>query len=268
MSIRELQTVSPQANRRGGQRASGARPPILLLLFLAALVLLSVVTPAGAQQRFAKTYQVSKSARIMVKNISGSIRVEVGSKNEIKVVADMETPATRLVPEQTAEGLVINVVRDNAGRDVGNVNFRIVLPSYFTVDVETKRGDITVRDVNGQMVRAKVTLDGDIELTGLRAAIVMAENTMGNILFDGELLPGGTYKLESMKGDINVRVPENSSFWLMAFAPTTRSIDLGGFVGRLDQSDGRRVIGNIGQSLQAPRLTVMNQRGPIYIKRR
>ncbi|MEJ7713751.1 MAG: hypothetical protein WKF84_28870 [Pyrinomonadaceae bacterium] len=211
------------------------------------MLFLSTVASVSAQHRFSKTYPVPRNARLMIKNYSGAIRVEVGLKNEVKVVADMETRAVKLVPEVTDDGIVINVVKDNAGRsDFGDVNFRIILPAGLTVDVETKRGDITVRDVSGQMVRAKVTLDGDIELTGLRVATVLAENMIGNILFDGELIPGGKYRLESTKGNINVRVPGDSSFWLMAFAPTTRSIDLGGFAGRLDHSDNRRVIGNMG----------------------
>lgn len=205
----------------------------------------------------------------MIRNYSGSIRVEVGSKNEIKVIAEMDTKAMRLMPELTDDGIVINVVRDNTHRaEVGDVNFRIVLPAGIAVDVETKRGDITVRDVSGQMVRAKVTLDGDIELTGLRVATVLAENMTGNILFDGELVPGGRYKLESTKGDINVRIPSDSNFWLMAFAPTTRSIDLGGFGGRLDHGDKRRIVGNIGSGERASSLTVTNLRGPIFFKRR
>lgn len=261
-SIKVSLNYSPAARRHAAWRVSR---------LLIAFILFSLL-PFGsvfAQQRFSRSYPVPRNARIMIKNFSGSIRVEVGTKNEFKIYADIDTPSTRLAPEENENGLVINVLRDNGGRDdVGNVNFRIILPANSTVDVETKRGDITVRDVTGQMVRAKVTLDGDIELTGLRVTTVLAENTIGNILFDGELKPGGTYKLESMKGNINVRIPSDSSFWLMAFAPSTASIDLGGFVGNLNRGDGRRITGNIGEIKQASSLTVMNQRGPIFFKRR
>lgn len=243
-----------------------------LLCFLAVVLFFFLSTPlnVSAQQRFSKTYPVPRNARLMIRNYSGSIRVEAGTRNDIKVIADIETRATRLAPELTDDGIVINVMRDNPGRaDMGDVNFRIVLPAGLSVDIETKRGNITVRDLTGQMVRAKVTLDGDIELTGLRVATVLAENMTGNILFDGEMIPEGTYKLESTKGDINVRIPGDSNFWLMAFAPTTRSIDLGGFGGRLDHSDKRRIVGNVGNSNdRTSSLTVMNLRGPIFFKRR
>lgn len=253
----------------GAGSVTSLRPARLILITLAAVSLSLNATRVSAQQRFAKTYPAPQNARLMIRNYSGSIRVEVGSKNEIKVVAEMDAKGVRLLPEVTNEGIVINLVRDNAHRpDIGDVNFRIVLPAGSAVDVETKRGDITVRDVSGQMVRAKVTLDGDIELTGLRVATVLAENMTGNILFDGELVPGGRYNLESTKGNINVRIPGDSNFWLMAFAPTTRSIDLGGFGGRLDNSDKRRIVGNIGNSNRASSLTVMNLRGPIFFQRR
>lgn len=243
----------------------------MYLVLIAFVIVFSCSSPLqiSAQQRFSKTYPVPHNSRIVIRNYSGSIRIEVGSRNEIKIYAEMDARSMRLMPEESDDGLTINVMRDNGGRaDLGNVNFRIILPANSMVDVETKRGDITVRDITGQMVRAKVTLDGDIELTGLHVATVLAENTMGNILFDGELIAGGTYKLESMKGDINVRIPANSNFWLMALAPATRSIDLGGFVGNLNFGDGRRVTGNVGEGRQTSSFTVMNQRGPIFFKRR
>lgn len=258
--------------RRNGRRADDRVVSIARLFSLSLAAVVLVLAPAesvDAQHRFSKTYPVPRNERLIIRNFSGSIRVEAGRRNEIKIVADLETSGTRLLPEQNDDGLVINVIRDNGNRaDVGTINFRVVLPANLTVDVETKRGDIIVRDVSGQMVRAKVTLDGDIELTGLRVATVMAENMTGNILFDGELISGGTYKLESTRGDINVRIPSDSNFWLTAFAPTTRSINLDGFDGRLDHSDGRRITGNVGQGGRSSSLTVMNLRGPIFFKRR
>ena len=98
------------------------------------------------------------------------------------------------------------------------------------------------------MVRAHITLEGDIQLTDIRAFIVQAENIMGDILFDGELMPGGSYDIKSIQGNINILIPDKSAFRLVATAPLTRSIALGSFAhpGLSFVSDGRKVVGNVG----------------------
>jgi hypothetical protein len=71
-----------------------------------------------------------------------------------------------------------------------------------------------------------------------------------------------------MSGNINLRIPTNSSFQLVATAPSTRNIQLGTFSGSGLNfvSEGRRVIGKIGDG--AANLTVTNQRGSIAFIRR
>jgi DUF4097 and DUF4098 domain-containing protein YvlB len=60
-------------------------------------------------------------------------------------------------------------------------------------------------------VRAHVSTEGDIELTNITASQVVAQNTIGNIFFDGEFSTGGTYEFKSTKGDITIRIPGNSA---------------------------------------------------------
>ena len=122
-----------------------------------------------------------------------------------------------------------DVVGDNRGRgDVGNVNFKIQVPLNTIVDIETKMGDITIANIRGDLVRAYVSSEGDIELTGIYASKVFAQNTSGHIFFDGEVNRGGNYQFQSGKGDISIRIPANSSFDLIASAPD-RKLALGQF---------------------------------------
>jgi hypothetical protein len=235
------------------------------VLSLAAVTFLSFSSiQTLAQKRFKQTYPARKNVRLVLKNSYGTVQVEAWNRDEIRITADMDTPVARLLPESDDDSLVINVVRDNRGRDdIGEVNFKVWVPVNSTVDIETRRGQITVSGVQGQMVRAKVWLGGDIDLTGIRAARVMAENGMGNILFDGELQSGGVYEFTSRQGNINIRIPTDSAFRLVAAAPMSRSITLNGFAnaGLNFLGDGRKVVGNVGDGRAS--LTITNFKGSI-----
>jgi hypothetical protein len=242
-----------------------------LLLLLAAFAVLSFSTALNtfAQKSFSRTYPARSNVRLIVINWSGAITVETWDRSEIKISAKMESPAARFTPQMSDTGLKVDVVNANRGRgDIGAVNFKIQVPVNSTVDLETKRGDITVRGVQGSMVRAHVTLEGDIELTDIRAVMVRAENITGDILFDGDLLSGGSYDFQSMQGNINIRIPQDSAFRLVATAPLTRSITLGSFAhpGLNFISDGRKVVGHVGDGRAS--LNIINQRGRISFLRR
>ncbi|HKS29641.1 MAG TPA: DUF4097 family beta strand repeat-containing protein [Pyrinomonadaceae bacterium] len=240
-------------------------------LMLGAVFLLISSIPASSlaqKKTFSRRYPASKSVRISLKNGYGTILVQAWDRDEIKLAADMDSPVARVVPEVTADSIEINVVRDNRKEDAGEVNFKLYVPVSSTVDIETRRGNITVRDVRGAMVRAHIYTSGDIELTGIRAAVVMAENVSGDILFDGELVGGGQYELKTYKGNINIRIPIDSAFRLTATAPSSRSITLGSFTGAglKFNGDGRQVSGSVGGGGAA--LTVNNYQGSISFFRR
>jgi hypothetical protein len=95
----------------------------------------------------------------------------------------------------------------------------------------------------------------------------MAKNVSGDILFDGELLGEGIYTFQSTVGNINIRIPENSAFRLVATAPAASNITLGTFANSgLSYIGGRRVVGNVGDARAS--LSIMNQRGNISFIRR
>jgi hypothetical protein len=251
----------------GGEKMMLVRATILLG---AVFILISSMPLAVLAQKktFSRRYPTSKTVRISLKNGYGTIVVQAWERDEIKLAADMDSPIARVVPEVSADSVEINVVRDNRKDDAGEVNFKIFVPVSSTVDIETRRGNITVRDVRGAMVRAHIYTSGDIELTGIRAAVVMAENVSGDILFDGELMGGGKYELKTYKGVINIRIPIDSAFRLVATAPSSRSITLGSFnaAGLRFNGDGRQVSGSVGGG--SATLTVNNYQGAISFIRR
>ena len=254
-------TTRPRAPH--GMRAAARSLRALLPLAAFAALSLFATPETSAQRKVTKEFPAQSNIRVHLHNRSGTIEVLAWKKNVIKVTATMESKAARVTPEADGEGVRIDVLRENR-EDVGDINFKIMVPENSTVDINTMRGNITIRDIRGQMVRAHVSSEGDIELTGIRALTVMAENTVGNILFDAELLRGGTYVLNSTQGDIQLRITAESGFRLMATAPRTRNIDLNGFAqqGQFEYfNDKRKVVGKVGDGGAA--LSTTNGRGSI-----
>lgn len=176
----------------------------------------------------------------------------------------MESSVAKMMPESSNDYLTINILRDNQGRgDVGSINFKVYVPYNSAVDIETKLGNLEVRDVFGSMIRAKITTDGDINLTNIKANTVMAESRTGSILFDGELQPDGTYSFKLTRGDINIRIPFTSSFRLAATASEANNIALGPLPnsGLSFASEGRRVTGSVRDG--RANMTILNKRGTI-----
>lgn len=241
---------------------------IVLLLTVVFLFALSA-TDAFAQKRFVKNYPASKNVRLQLTNRMGTVTVEGWDKAEVRIQADLEAPAANIEPQNLSGTILINLVKDNQGRtEVGNVNFTIKVPYSSSVDIETRVGNLNVSNVGGGLVRAHISSEGDITLTNIRAGAVAAENVIGDIFFDGDIERDGSYRFTSTRGNINLRIPFNSSFRLVATAPSTRNISLGEFSGSEMNfvGNGRRVVGRFGDGSAA--LTVTNQRGSISLIRR
>jgi len=245
-----------------------ARAYVLSLVAVLALLVLVGTSSSSAQQHISKKYPAGKNVRLELKNISGEIIVESWDRDEIKVSATLESPTARFSPRQTGDGLFIDVMGDNRGRgEVGNINFKVQVPVSSSVDVETRRGDIHVSNVQGGSVRARVSSEGDIELSNINASQVVASNTIGQIYFDGELKRGGSYEFASNKGNIIIRIPADSAFRLVAVTPT-KKIEIGPFWNDRFQTSGggRKVFGDVGDGRAS--VTVTNFQGSITFLRR
>lgn len=224
---------------------------------------------AQSPKKFSKIYPASKNVRLQLTNRTGTVVVEGWDKDEINISAYLEAPAANIVPQSLSGTIYLNLVKDNQGRnEVGNVNFLIKVPYDASVDIETRMGNLNVSSVRGGLVRAHISTEGDITLTNIAASNVAAENGIGDIFFDGAVQADGNYRFTSVRGNINIRIPFNSSFKLVATAPSTRNISLGDFGGSGMRfvSDGRRVVGQAGDG--SATISVTNQRGSISFIRR
>jgi hypothetical protein len=238
-----------------------------VILLAIGVVLFSAVS-VSAQKRFSRTFPAGQNVRLQLVNRSGTVTVEGWNRPEVSVSATLDAPAAAVEPQIIDGTIFVNLVRDNQGREVGNVNFNVRVPYASSVDIETLIGNLTVTNVRGGLVRAHISSEGDITLTNIVAYAVSAQNGIGDIFFDGEIMTGGNYRFASMKGNINLRIPFTSSFKLVATAPSTRNISLGSFSneGMNYLGDGRRVVGKFGDGNST--LTVTNQRGSISFLRR
>lgn len=237
-----------------------------VLLFIALTI--GAVDFAAAQQKVSRRYPAGKNVRVELKNIAGTITVETWPRDEIRITATMDNRKVNFNPRQTDTGLVIDMAADNRGRaDVGDMNFKIELPARSSVDLETRSGQITVSNIQGELVRAHIWTSGNIELIGVNASRVFASNTTGDIYFDGEFSAGGTYEFKSGHGTITLRLPANCGFRLVATAPT-KEIKMGPFWhdGMKLLGEGRRIIGDVGDGRAS--VTVTNFQGNINFLRR
>jgi hypothetical protein len=249
---------------------------LLVIQIKTTILILSVVfffvssaVKVSAQRTFSRTYPASKNVSLVLTNRTGTVTVEGWDRPEIRIFASMEAPAANIEPQSLSGKIYINLVKDNHGRnEVGYVNFTIKVPYSSAVNIETKMGDLNVSNVRGTYVRAHISTEGDVTLTNINADAVSAENGIGNILFDGNIQREGSYSFKSTRGRINLRIPFDSSFRLVATAPSTRDISLGAFSGGNMNfvGNGRRVVGMIGDG--SANLTVTNQRGSISFIRR
>lgn len=226
-------------------------------------LLFGTVSEVSAQKRFTRTYPAGQHVRLRLTNKTGTVTVEGWNRQEVRVEAAMESSNTNIVPQSLSGEIVIDLIKDNQSRDIGYVNFVVRVPFNSKVDIETRIGNLIVSNVRSGLVRAYISSEGDITLTNIAATHVSAENGLGDIFFDGEIMQGGIYRFASMKGTINLRIPFTSSFKLVATAPSTRNITLGPFANSSLSyvGDGRRVTGRFGDG--SATLTVTNQRGGI-----
>lgn len=238
-----------------------------LLVVGALLALMSLSFSALGQQQLSKRYPAGKNVRIELKNISGTIVVETWNKDEIRLSATIESKNAHVVPKQIDQSFVVDVMSDNRGKgDIGDINFKLMVPVNSNVDLETRRGNISVANIRSGLVRAHVSSEGDIELTNISASHVIAQNVIGNIFFDGEFSTGGTYEFKSNRGDITIRIPGNSAFRLVAASPA-RKIALGDFWNNgFKTQDGRKYVGDVGDGRSS--VSVINFSGQITFLRR
>ena len=135
-------------------RMPKARRTTILLLMNVVLFFGVAAEHALGQKRFSRTYPATRDVRLRLVNRSGTIEVQGWDRQEIGISAYLEAPSATLAPQSMSGTIVMDLVRENQGRNIGNVNFVIRVPRSCVVDIETRIGNLSVTNVSGGLVRA------------------------------------------------------------------------------------------------------------------
>lgn len=127
--------------------------------------------------------------------------------------------------------------------------------------VSTTSGEVTLDGVAGALKLSSVS--GDIHVREARAGQLDLSTTNGEIEYEGSLARAGTNKLDTISGDVNLRLPEASSFRLDA---STVSGDLSSEFDLHDAQTARRSLGGVAGAGSAT-LTIGTTSGDISIER-
>ncbi len=218
-------------------RASGA--PLFRVLCLLAVVLLAV-TPAWAdvkeEETIERTVALAAGGEVVVEATNGSIHVETGSGDEVRVVArkkaraDTVAEARELLAEVevTIEErggsvrIAAEIPRSSSwfGGDSATVSFEITMPEDAELDASSKNGSIEVRELGA---RARLeTQNGSITAKGVGGRLEVESNNGSIKAYDVE----GAVHAETTNGSIKAEIVAGELGEDMALKTTNGSIEL------------------------------------------
>lgn len=213
--------------------------------------LLLCALPASAHH-LEKHFKVQAQPLITINNPNGKITVKAWTKPEVMVIADHTSDQVEVDAEQTGNrvDLLTHSLSGSVSPEDMRADFEISVPEDAELQIHNDAGEVNVTNVLGDMnvetVAAGVDLEdaagyltvktiggafeclrcagrveassisGSFRFLDLRSYHVRAQTSTGNILFTGEFLPNGEYKLKNYSGVIEVRFAPGDSFDLSA----------------------------------------------------
>jgi hypothetical protein len=193
--------------------------------------------------------------------VNGSIHISSWDRRNILARANT---SSSIAIEDHVVGDDITISAKRSLR-LGRADFDVSVPAETSLTVKNIVGKIDVRGITGHV--SIHSFDSDVQLSKLNSPSVDVVVTSGDIYFDGELREGGSYSLQSMKGDLDVTLPSATSFNLNARA-LSENINLGSFLNSLSGSS-RGPKGVSGTYLKGgPRLTLTAYAGRILLHKK
>jgi hypothetical protein len=241
-----------------------------LAFFPFALPALMEAAPAqeggmGLTSEWARTFTMPPDVgELEIINQIGTIRVAAAAPGveHVSILARLEANMGGGEPRiNAAQSSRQRVKVKVTGR--GRVDFDVRVPASTRLDLLTFRGTISVVDLDGQ-VRARIASVGDIELSRLRSQQVEGHSHNGTVRFSGALHSKGNYSLKSYSGRVEVAVPDDADFKLLA-STHQGGFDLGGFPMRYDRQE-RDVVEAVSGNGHS-KLYLWTQEGRIRLRR-
>lgn len=231
-------------------------------LYLFVLLTFTIITISGASQsRFERTYSPQHPAHLTISNVNGSIHVASWDKKTILARASIASSVS-IEDQVSGDDITISPKRNLR---LGRADFEVMAPPETSVTIKNIVGDIELRGFTGHV--SVHSIDSDVRLVKVNSPAVDVIVTSGDIFFDGELHEGGSYSLQSMKGDLDVTLPGATPFNLNARA-LSENINLGSFLSSLTGSS-RGPKGVSGTYLKGgSRLTLTTYAGRILLHKK
>ena len=212
--------------------------------------------------------KLERGGRVVINNWSGEITVTGVDGDQLEARATDEG-TDELVPlEYRVTGTNIFLGGD-AGKSFhkgGTANISIKVPRYAAaVEVDVLSGDITVSNLDGtvktnavsgsviiQCVKGGVTaksVSGSIELRGI-AGDVVSETVSGTIEYSGLIRQGGSYRLKSMSGEVEMQVQSEAPGFTATLTTFSGEIETA-FPLKIEKSSqfggtNRQIVGRFG----------------------
>jgi DUF4097 and DUF4098 domain-containing protein YvlB len=235
------------------------RTPRPRFLVAATWVALCLAAPVATAQSFNQTFRVTpQSCSLEVSGHAGSIKVTAGEGNHIVVRAREKDEKVRITAiEIKPSQIKVEVIGS------GKVKLEITVPSSANLDLLCYECELKTKNISGSII-AKST-EGDIEIKGGRSPRVEAYTTTGDVLFDSETLPSGSYTLKSLSGSVTLVLPAVPDLKLSATS-FRGGIGLGDFQWKFTRQTDQFVEASQGDGRASVHL--LTKEGNIQIHRR
>lgn len=220
-------------------------------LVLTPAILIGSAAPVSAR-RLEKHFKVDARPVVTIHNPNGTVTVKAWTRSEVLVIADLIGGQADVGAEQNGNhvDVMTRQLSDNISPDDLRADYQVNVPQDAELQIHNDSGGVSVANVLGDMnvetVAAGVDLQdvagyltvktvggsfeclrcagrvevnsisGNFRLVDMRSKHIHAQTSTGNILFSGEFLPDGEYRLRNYSGVIELRFAPGDSFDLTA----------------------------------------------------
>ncbi len=191
---------------------------------LVAGICAAIAGPATAAQNLTKRATVLPDATIEVSNVQGSVGITAWDRNEVELVAELESDKDVLAFETTDRHVRIEVDRPH-GKNYGNsdeedATLTLRVPKGARLIIDTVSANITVNGVHGEQELESVSgevktqaFDAPVSLSSVSGEVIVAGNG-GKAVVSTESVSGsttatglrGSYEGEVVSGKIRAAV--------------------------------------------------------------
>jgi DUF4097 and DUF4098 domain-containing protein YvlB len=214
--------------------------------------LLLVASATAAPRHLEKHFKVGARPVVTIHNPDGIVTVKAWTRPEVKLVGDSDSDKLEIDAEQTGNrvDLIVRSIADDIRPEEMRASFQLFVPEDAELQIHNDAGSVAVQDVTGDMAldtiaadislqdasgylsiktvcgavqcircagRIEITsISGNVKMLDMRSYSVRAQTTHGDIAFDGQFLPNGTYRFTNYSGLIDVKLSPDDSFDLSA----------------------------------------------------